>query len=64
MIDKFSTCEYCKKRGPLMNGGGFMCSFTGTRMLSKYGHCEYHDSIAYTEPSIDEPEDEAQGELF
>lgn len=66
MMDKFSTCEYCTKRGPLLQGGGFTCAFTGSRMLSKHGHCEYHEAIAQTDITLDlaDEGEEAQIGLF
>ncbi len=64
-MDKFSTCEYCTKRGPMLQGGGFTCSFTGARMMSKAGHCEYHAAIAQTDITLNLDEgDEAQIDLF
>lgn len=64
-MDKFSTCEYCVKRGPLLQGGGFVCGFTGSRMSTKYGSCEYQEAIEQTDIEINiEDDDEAQGELF
>ena len=63
-MNKLDTCEYCKHRGPLLDGGYFICQYFNTPKLSKRGHCEYHESVAHEETPTGDEADVNQGTLF
>lgn len=65
MIDKAFTCEYCNNRGPMLNGGGFICKHTKTRLTNKHGHCEYHTALKDVDLTLNlEVDDASQQTLF